>query len=76
MELVWHLSPSVIMCRRDPEQWQLTNTIFDGVLTESQVSRIPKLQIGENILCISSDKNLEFKVYLTKEEEQIFEGGV
>ena len=53
----------------------LIDTIFAGVLTESQKGRIPKLEIGENILCIASDKNLEFKVHLTKEEERLFAGG-
>lgn len=54
----------------------MINNIFDGVLTKSQINRIPKLRTGETILCISSDKNIEFKIYLTKEEEALYQGGI
>lgn len=76
IKTIFELTQYKFIFHQDSNVLSMLNTIFDGVLTESQVSRIPKLQVGENILCISSDQNLEFKVYLTKEEEQIFEGGV
>lgn len=54
----------------------LFDRIFENTITQSQRDRIPKLEVGETILCISSDRNLEFKVYLTSEENRIFQGGV
>lgn len=58
------------------ENTPILRTTFEGTLTNSQIARIPKLEVGENILCIASDKNLEFKIHLTKEEERIFQGGI
>lgn len=58
------------------ENTPILRSTFEGTLTNSQIARIPKLEVGQNILCIASDKNLEFKVHLTKEEERIFQGGV
>ena len=54
----------------------LFDRIFENTVTQSQRDRIPKLEVGETILCISSDRNLEFKVHLTNEENRIFQGGV
>lgn len=53
----------------------LIDKIFTGILTQSQRDRIPNLEMGETILCIDSDRNLEFKIYLTDQEEKIFSGG-
>ena len=61
---------------QDSSALPLLDKIFENVLTYEQRNRIPRLMKGENILCISGDRNIEFKVYLSKEEERIFTGGV
>ena len=61
---------------QDSNTLPLLDRIFESTLTRSQRNKIPKLEVGENILCIASDKNLEFRVHLTKEEEKLFNGGV
>ena len=41
-----------------------------------QIAKISKLDVGENILAIASDRNIEFKVHLPADEEAIFQGGM
>lgn len=50
--------------------------VFDGVFTPYQIARIPKLDMGETILSIASDRNIEFKLYLPADEEAVFQGGM
>ncbi len=76
IKTVFELTQYKFIFHQDSNVVSMLNNIFDGVLTPSQISRIPKLGVGENILCIASDRNLEFKVHLTEEEEQIFQGGI
>ena len=54
----------------------LFDKVFENTLTSSQRDRIPKLQVGETILCIASDRNLELKIHLTKQDNLMFQGGV
>ena len=75
IKTVFELTQYKFLFHQDANVLPLIDQVFAGVLTQSQRDRISKLEIGQNILCISSDKNLEFKVYLTKEEEQLFAGG-
>ena len=75
IKTVFELTQYKFIFHQDANVLPLIDNIFAGVLTQSQRERIAKLEIGENILCISSDRNLEFKVYLTEEEEKIFSGG-
>ncbi len=75
IKTVFELTQYKFLFHQDANVLPLIDTIFAGVLTESQKGWIPKLEIGETILCIASDENLEFKVHLTKEEERLFAGG-
>ncbi len=76
VKTIFELTQYKFIFHQDSNVTKMLNNIFEGVLTASQVARIPKLEQGENILSIASDRTLEFKVYLTKEEEKIFQGGV
>lgn len=76
IKTIFELTQYKFIFHQDSNVTPMLNTIFENVLTQSQISRIPKLEVGENILCIASDRNLEFKVHLTTEEEKIFQGGV
>ena len=50
--------------------------MFQNSLTPSQRARIPNLEVGDNILCISGERNLEFHVDITDEEKRLFTGGI
>lgn len=76
LKTVFELTQYKFIFHQDSNVLGLIDTIFNNVLTETQRNRIPKLEQGETILCISSDRNLEFKVALSKEENRIFSGGV
>lgn len=76
IKTIFELTQYKFIFHQDSNTTKMLNNIFEGVLTGSQIARIPKLEQGENILSIASDRTLEFKVYLTKEEEKIFQGGV
>lgn len=60
---------------QDANALPLLKNIFESVLTPSQINRIPQLERGNCIMSISSDVNLEFSVYITDEENYLFDGG-
>lgn len=76
MKILFELTQYKFIFHQDANAGKMMNQIFSGVLTPFLVSRIPKLDIGECILCIASDQNIEFKVYLPKTEEAVFQGGM
>lgn len=76
LKKIFELTQYKFIFHQEADTLPLLDKVFESTLTQSQRNKIPKLEIGENILCIASDRNLEFKVYLTKEEDRIFEGGV
>lgn len=76
MKIIFELTQYKFIFHQDSNVTSMLNTIFEGVLTSSQVARIPKLSIGETILSIASDRNIEFKVHLPADEEAIFQGGM
>ena len=76
LKKIFELAQYKFICHQEPNTLPLLDKIFESTLTQSQRNKIPKLEQGETILCISSDRNLEFKVHLTKEEDKLFMGGV
>lgn len=76
VKLLFELTQYKFIFHQDSSVIPLLSKVFENVFTQNQILRIPKLEVGENILSIASDRNLEFKVHLTKEEERIFQGGV
>lgn len=76
LKKIFELTQYKFLFHQEANCLPLLNEIFESTLTQSQRNKIPKLEVGENIFCIASDRTLEFKVHLTKEEERIFEGGV
>ena len=73
---IFELTQYKFMFRQNASAQKLLYSIFDGELTGTQIEKIPKLEIGQCILLISGDKNIEFKVHLTKEEDRLFSGGL
>ena len=76
MKTVFELTQYKFIFHQDSNVSGLLGNIFKGELTTSQIDRISKLDVGDTILSIASDRNIEFKVHLTKEEEAIFQGGM
>lgn len=48
---------------------------FEGVFTDMELTRIPKLGMGEFILSISNVQTVEFKVFVNEDELELFSGG-
>ena len=76
LKKIFELTQYKFIFHQESNVLPLLDKVFENTLTFSQRNKIPKLEVGETILCISSDKNLEFKVYLTKEDERLFQGGI
>lgn len=73
---IFELTQYKFVFRKSSNAKKLLYQIFDGELTGTQIEKIPKLEIGQCILLISGDKNIEFKVHLTKDEDMLFSGGL
>lgn len=73
---IFELTQYKFIFRQNSNAQKLLHKIFEGELTSTQIQKIPKLEIGQCILSISGDSNIEFKVHLTKEENRIFQGGL
>ena len=73
---IFELTQYKFVFRQSSNAKKLLYQIFDGELTGTQIEKIPKLEIGQCILLISGDKNIEFKVHLTKDEDILFSGGL
>lgn len=76
LKKIFELTQYKFIFHQESNVLPLLDKVFENTLTFSQRNKIPKLEVGETILCISSDKNLEFKVYLTKDDERLFQGGI
>ena len=75
IKTIFGLTQYKFIFHQDMESVPIIESTFSGTLTRSQMDRISRLSTGENILSISSDSNLEFKVYLSDMENRLFTGG-
>lgn len=76
LKKLFELTQYKFIFHQDTDALPLIDQVFEQALTQTQRNRIPTLGQGECILSISSDRNIDFKVYLSKEEEKLFTGGV
>lgn len=76
LKKLFELTQYKFIFHQDANALSLFDEVFENVLTRTQRNRIPNLGQGECILCISGEANMEFKVYLSKEEAKLFTGGV
>ena len=53
----------------------IIDRVFNNALAPRQRERIPTYVRGQNTLIISGDRTLDFKVYLSREDEKLFKGG-
>lgn len=76
LKTLFELTQYKFIFKQDSNILSLLSSMFDGVLTESQLERVPQLEMGSCILSVAPNLNLEFNVYITDEEEYLFDGGV
>lgn len=76
IKVLFELTQYKFIFRQDSSTVPLLNAVFNNALTYSQIEKIPFLGVGENILCISGDSSLHFKVWLSQNyEAKLFKGG-
>lgn len=75
LKTIFELAQYKFIFHQDSNVIPIIDRVFNHALTYAQRERIPRLQKGETILCISGDRNIEFKVYLSKTDEKLFKGG-
>ena len=76
LKKLFELTQYKFIFHQDSGALPLMDRLLEGVLTSAQRERIPHLGMGENILCVSGNRNIEFKVYLSEKEKALFTGGV
>lgn len=75
LKSIFELTQYKFIFRQDQSAIPVIDVVFENILTTSQRERIPKLDTGSTILCISGERNIEMEVYVTEEEKRIFKGG-
>ena len=72
---LFRLTQYKFIAEQDAESTEKLRNVFDSQLTDSELSKIPRLQTGEVILAISGVKNITFDVDVSQSELAIFGGG-
>ncbi|NCF00458.1 VirB4 family type IV secretion system protein [Emergencia sp. 1XD21-10] len=76
LKIIFELTQYKFIFKQDSSVLPLIDRLFGGVLSPWQREKIPYLEQGETILSIAGDRNIFFKVWLSKQyEEQLFAGG-
>ena len=63
------------MLRQDSSALPQIKTAFAGAFTDAELDRIPQLEVGETILSISGEKNINFQIERSEKEAALFNGG-
>lgn len=72
---LFRLTQYKFIAEQDAESTEKLRNVFDSQLTDSELSKIPRLQTGEVILAISGVKNITFDVDVSQSVLAIFGGG-
>lgn len=75
LKLLFELTQYKFIFKQDRNVIPLIDRIFGNALTPRQRERIPLYSRGQTTLLISGDQTIDFKVYLSKEDEALFKGG-
>lgn len=75
LKSIFEMAQYKFIFRQDNDAIAIIDRVFDNALTYAQRKRIPQLERGQTILCISGEQNIEFKVYLSSADEKLFKGG-
>lgn len=69
------LSTYKLMLRQDSSAIPQIKAAFQGAFTDAELDRIPQLEVGETILSISGEKNINFQIERSEKEAALFNGG-
>ncbi len=69
------LSTYKLMLRQDSSALPQIKTAFQGAFTDAELDKIPQLEVGETILSISGEKNINFQIERSEKEAALFNGG-
>lgn len=75
LKILFELTQYKFIFRQDRNAIPVIDRVFGNALTPRQRERIPMYVKGQNTMIISGDKTIDFKVYLSKEDEALFRGG-
>lgn len=76
LKTLFELTQYKFIMHQDSNATDLLRNVFNGILTESQIRKIPKLEMGDAIVNLSSAQTMEVHIQITEEEKEIFKGGV
>lgn len=75
LKTIFELTQYKFIFRQDRNVIPIIDRVFGNALTPRQRERIPMYVRGQNTLIISGDRTIDFKVYLSREDEALFKGG-
>ena len=75
LKTIFELTQYKFIFRQDRNVIPIIDRVFSNALTPRQRERIPVYTRGQNTLIISGDRTIDFKVYLSREDEALFKGG-
>lgn len=61
--------------QQDSAVKNILKDVFDNQLSESELSTVPSLKMGDCILCINGFGNISFNIDVSEEELELFKGG-
>lgn len=74
IKTMFELCTYKFIMQQDAASKKRISEIFDSELSGYEIEAIPTLDKGECILSISGDRNINFQLSLTAEEERLYEG--
>lgn len=75
LKTIFELTQYKFIFRQDRNAIPVIDRVFGNALTPRQRDRIPLYVRGQNTMIISGDRTIDFKVYLSREDEALFKGG-
>ena len=76
MKTLFELTTYKFIMQQDSNAIPKIRDIFQNTFSDAELEAIPLLTKGECILSISGDRNLSFKVWASKDELYLFDGGL
>ncbi|MEH7142109.1 VirB4 family type IV secretion system protein [Priestia megaterium] len=72
---LFDLTQYKFIMQQDDNNLDTIQRVFKTGITDSELAEIPKLPIGDVLLCIKSVKNILFHIEIDKEEKVLYGGG-
>ena len=74
LKTLFELTQYKFILHQDSNAKELLWSIFNGILTESQIRKIPQLEMGDAIVNLSSAQTMEVHIQVTEEEKEKIKG--